>query len=202
MVGRLDTVSSVLPLGPLGNALVQYGNRRTEGGSLAFRYLVQDLVLTLTSSVSGKIIPTYSPVANSVRQGPAVFNANLALQLLNDRVRLVGWTYHYRPAGSLATAGTLVLGIDYNSDTTLDTLAKASRIQGAVTVSPWEKSTVVWRSQGLRDFDYVASNGYDFNPVTPASFFVYGEGLPNSTLIGHIYAVAILEYTGRQSVSA
>jgi hypothetical protein len=140
------------------------------------------------------------PSVNKITIGPALFNANTALKLLYDRIRCVGMTFHFNPAAAMTASGTCCMFIDYRDDTTVDSLAKAVRTQGAVEFSPWKKCLVVWRPQGPLDETYIASTSSGaFNSALTATFQVYGEGLPTSGLVGYIHASAVLEYTGRQT---
>jgi hypothetical protein len=92
--------------------------------------------------------------------------------------------------------------IDYNVDTTVNSLAKAVRTQGAVEFSPWKTGqTVTWMAQGPDDYEYISSaSAAGFNTRAAASFQIYGENLGNGTKVGYIHLSAILEYTGRQTV--
>lgn len=201
VIGRLATISRPLPLNSEFGAARPVGRGRTEGGSIAQQFAISDLVMTLTASGTGFIVPTIGG-ANALNIGPNIFNANNALKLLYDRIRLVGATFHFMPAGSLATTGALVFFIDYNADTAVNSLQKALRTQGAVEASPWQTGKkLVWRAQGPNDYSYVSSASTGgFNSDVTAVFQCYGEGLPINGLIGYIHISAILEYTGRQNV--
>lgn len=195
-IGVFRTIATPLPLGT--DSFKNLGEVRTEGGSKAYRVQVTDLVATLTSDSSKKLLPAN----NYVTLGPSIFNAMAAYKLLYDRVRLVGLTFWWVPSAATTTPGTICMFIDYKSDSTVDSLAKAVRTQEHAEFSPWETGNcLVWKSQGPVDYEYIASTSTGaFNPANPARLGVYGENLNTETLTGYIHASAVLELTGRQSV--
>lgn len=169
---------------------------RTPGGSPTIQVTLSDIMLTLVSDGAGKLLPA----TNKLTLAPGNFNAiSAALKLLYDRARIVAYTFHFVPAAALSNAGSCVMFIDYNNDTTVDTYAKAVRTQGAKAFSPWEKASVSWAAQGPNDFNFVASTATAFNPTTLASLQFYGEGLGTTIPIGYVHATAIIELTGRQT---
>jgi hypothetical protein len=200
-IGGMQTISRILPLNGERGAPRSLGSVRTPGGSTAYRFALCDLALTLTPNGGGYLLPVVGG-ANVIKIGPQIFNAlTTALKLLYDRCRLVGMSFHFIPVRSMTSPGVLVMYIDYRADTTIDTLAKAVRSQGAIEFSPWKNNVAIaWKAQGPDDYEYVASaSTAGFNPTQAASFQVYGEGLDASVPIGYIHVSAIVEMTGRQT---
>lgn len=200
-LGVSRVITRRLPLLSERGVAMQYGMGRTDGGSLTSMYAIADIVLTVSSSGSGEVLPVIGG-ANTVKLSPAMFNALNALGLLFDRARIVGLTFEFVPAAALTIPGAMVMYIDYRSDTAVTTIQQAVRTQGAVEFSPYQRNAhVIWRPQGPSDYEFAASTGTGgFNQLLAQTFAVFGTGLPASSLLGYVHVSAILEMTGRQTV--
>jgi len=189
----------------------------TKGGSLTFRYLLQEALTTDALLSTSNTITSQSALSStapsspgtipwqsrngvaSMTIGPGMFARMTQLSAVYGRCRLAGLKVWYQPGCGDAVPGEALLWIDYESTAppanTIATFMKEQDVARGPVNAPLQ---VYWRKQGVEDEAFVATSNTQFNNSAPASIY-FATFRPNgSTYLGYIHCSAIIEFTGLQ----